>query len=437
MGFDRRFTLGLAAWIMALLVLGAVFLLSLSVPGLAASRILAGLSVAGIVWGLWRHVSRTNQIVARFVEAVRFGDVTARFDRGGGAGFGDLGASLDAAMRQLHAERGQAERDLRHYEALIDDVPVAILTVDAERGVTLANKVARRLFARHDGVQPDDFGIYGTSFASRLAQDGPIRQELLILKFAGGPQHAIVRTAAIGRLGLGVRVVTVEPMQGTLDSVEMATQTDLVRVLTHEILNSLTPVTSLAGTAVILLGEDPPDIADARAAVLTLARRADGLRHFIESYRAVARAPEVRRRNFGAQPFADELRRLFAVDWPTLPLTVDVPSTLNLDADPDLLAQVLINLLRNAAQATHLCEGAAWVRLAMTGDGGQVRIEVEDSGPGIPEPLRRDIFLPFFTTRAEGTGVGLNLARQIVIAHGGSIEVGEGERGGALFSITL
>ena len=301
MGFDRRFTLGLAAWIAALLIVAAGFLLALATPGLAAARILAALLVAGVVWGLWRHVARTNQIVARFVEAVRFGDVTARFDRGGGAGFGDLGASLDAAMRQLHAERGQAERDLRYYEALIDDVPVAILTVDAARGMTLANKVARRLFVRHDGVQPGDFAVYGTSFAHRLAQDGPIRQELLILQFAGGPQHAIVRTAALGRLGLDVRVVTVEPMQGTLDSVEMATQTDLVRVLTHEILNSLTPVTSLAGTAVVLLGEDPPDIPDARAAVLTLARRAEGLRHFIESYRAVGRpcargpAPGLRR----------------------------------------------------------------------------------------------------------------------------------------------
>ncbi|VVS99680.1 ATP-binding protein [Sphingomonas sp. EC-HK361] len=437
MGFDRRFTLGLAAWVAALLVVAAGFLLALATPGLAAARLVAGLLVAGVVWGLWRHVARTNQIVARFVEAVRFGDVTARFDRGGGAGFGDLGATLDAAMRHLHAERGQAERDLRYYEALIDDVPVAVLTVDAARGVTLANKVARRLFVRHDGVQPGDFAVYGTSFAHRLAQDGPVRQELLILQFAGGPQHAIVRTAALGRLGLDVRVVTVEPMQGTLDTVEMATQTDLVRVLTHEILNSLTPVTSLAGTAVVLLGEDPPDIADARAAVLTLARRAEGLRHFIESYRAVARAPEVRRRVFGAQPFADELRRLFLVEWPTLPLTVDVPPALNLDADPDLIAQVLINLLRNAAQATYLREGPAWVRLAMTAEGDRVRIAVEDSGPGVPEALRRDIFLPFFTTRAEGTGVGLNLARQIVIAHGGTIEVGQGAQGGALFSLVI
>ena len=73
----------------------------------------------------------------------------------------------------------------------------------------------------------------------------------------------------------------------------------------------------------------------------------------------------------------------------------------------------------------------------MTGDGDRVRIEVEDSGPGVPEALRRDIFLPFFTTRAEGTGVGLNLARQIVIAHGGTIEVGQGAQGGALFSLVI
>jgi len=437
MAFDRRFTLMLATWIAALLVVLVAFILALATPDLAAARIVAGLLVVGAATGLWRHVERTNVTVARFVEAIRYGDMSARFDGRGGAGFGQLGAALDAAMRELQAKRDQSVRELHYLEALIDDMPVAVLTIDAERGVMPANKVARRLFVLHVGVQPEDYAIYGSTFARRLTADSPVRQELLILHFATGPQHAIVRTATLERLGLSVRVVTVEPMQGTLDAVEMAAQTQLVRVLTHEILNSLTPVTSLAGTAAVLLGDDPPDIADARAAITTLARRAEGLRHFIESYRAVARAPEVRRRRFTAKPFAEELERLFTVDWPLLPLTLAVAEGLTLDADPDLLAQVLINLLRNAAQAASSREGEQWVRLSIAPRGEQVRIEVEDSGPGVPESLRRDVFLPFFTTRAEGTGVGLNLARQIVIAHGGTIDVADGRVGGALFGITL
>jgi two-component system nitrogen regulation sensor histidine kinase NtrY len=116
----------------------------------------------------------------------------------------------------------------------------------------------------------------------------------------------LVRSATLERLGQRTRALSVQPIQGTLDTVEMAAQTDLVRVLTHEILNSLTPVTSLAATAADLLADPAlsadPRVGDARMAVLTLARRAQGLSNFIEAYRAVAQPPEMKRQVFAAPP---------------------------------------------------------------------------------------------------------------------------------------
>ncbi|MGY4398232.1 two-component system nitrogen regulation sensor histidine kinase NtrY [Sphingomonas sp. UYAg733] len=437
MGFDRRFTLVLAGWIVGLIVALIALQLAFQTPGLAVVRILAVAIVAAMVWGLWRHVERTNMLIARFVEALRFGDVTARFDGRGGAGFATLGSALDDAMRKLHTARDEGVQELRFLEALVDDVPVALLTVDDAHGVRLVNKAARRLFDHDQGTRPEDFARYGATFAARLARTGNAGQELLILRLTAGPQRAIVRTGALDRLGLQVRAVTVEPVQGTLDAVEMAAQTDLVRVLTHEILNSLTPVTSLAGTAAAVLDTDPPDIDSARTAMTTLVRRAEGLRHFIDSYRAVAKPPEVKPRAFGAEPFAHELDRLFAADWPQVALTIEVAPNLILEADPDLLAQALINLLRNAAQATSEAgrDGEVRMTIAKRADGG-VLMEVADNGPGVPEAVRKDVFLPFFTTRAAGTGVGLNLVRQIVIAHGGSIDLVDTDEG-AVFRILL
>ena len=437
MGFDRRFTLVLVAWALALFAALVGFIWALGTDGLAAARILAGLIVIAMAAGLWRHIDRTNRTIARFIEALVHGDFATRFDGRGGSGFQALGEALDGAMRGLQAERDRAARELRYLEALVDDMPVALLTVDAAHGVTPANKAARRLFSRHEGVRPEDFAVYGATLAARLAGEGEARQEVLILRMPGGPQRAIVRSASLERLGLSIRAVTVEPVQSALDTIEMAAQTDLVRVLTHEILNSLTPVTSLAGTAAALLDAEPPDVPDARVAVTTLARRAEGLRHFIDSYRAVSHAPVLRRRRFAAAPFADELAKLFAAEWPAVPLTLEVQPDQLLDADPDLLAQVLINLLRNAAQAGLRGSADAWVRLGFTNAAGHIWIDVEDSGTGVPANLRRDIFLPFFTTRAEGTGVGLNLARQVVVAHGGSIDITDGSTGGALFRIIL
>lgn len=441
MGFDRRFTLGLFACILALILALAGTAAVFSAPGFAAARVVALALVGAVVWALWAHVTRTNLAIARFIEALHFGDTAVRFESVEGAGFARLGSALDAAMVRVRERQDVASGELRFLEALVDDMPVALLTIDEDGQVTAANKAARRLFRDAPGTHARDFASYGATFAKRLAEGGP-SEELLMLAIGGRTQNALVRAGTLERLGRRTRAVTVQPIQGTIDAVEMATQTDLVRVLTHEILNSLTPVTSLAATAATLL-EDPdltadPRVADARVAVTTLARRAEGLGHFIEAYRAVARPPDVKRQVFAARPWADELARLFAAEGQqaTLSLSV-VPPSLALEADPDLLAQVVINLLHNAAQALDgkVANPRIALRLEATGEG--VRIEVEDNGPGVPPSLRQDVFLPFFTTRAAGTGVGLNLARQIVVAHGGTIDVADGAEGGALFRIRI
>jgi signal transduction histidine kinase len=203
-------------------------------------------------------------------------------------------------------------------------------------------------------------------------------------------------------------------------------------------------VTSLAHSAVDLMrgvdhGESA-DVADARIAVETLARRADGVMHFVESYRQISRAPEIRARPIDVAAWGRELEALFRASDRAqgIGFTLAVDETLTLDADPDLMSQVLINLIRNGAQAARAHSDAphVWLSYSRTRS-GRAQIEVADNGAGVPEKLRQDIFLPFFTTKKEGTGVGLSLARQVVLAHRGAISVGEREGGGALFRIVI
>jgi signal transduction histidine kinase len=209
-------------------------------------------------------------------------------------------------------------------------------------------------------------------------------------------------------------------------------------------MNSMTPVTSLAHSAVALMrGVDKggdADIADARTAVETLARRADGVMHFVESYRQISRAPEIRSRPIDVAAWGREIEALFRASERAVGIefTLEVDETLTLEADPDLMSQVLINLIRNAGQAAlgHAEAPQVWLTMARTRS-GRTQIEVGDNGPGIPESLRQDIFLPFFTTKQEGTGVGLSLARQVDLAHKGAISVGERKGGGALFRIVV
>ncbi|HEX8303171.1 sensor histidine kinase [Sphingomonas sp.] len=440
MDFDQRFAIGLIAWIALLGVTLLACVAAFATPNLGAARIVALVLAAATLAGLWRHVTRTNRTLAHFLEALKFGDTAVQFDGHGGAGFGELADSLNEVLGRFRAGQDRAAGELRYLDALIDDIPVAVLTVSAEDQVVLANKAARRLFKGEQGTRPEDFAHYGATFARRLASGTP-GEELLILNLGGRPQRVLVSSATLDRLGQRTRALGLQPIQGTLDAVEMAAQTDLVRVLTHEILNSLTPVTSLAATAADLLADPDlvadPRIGDARAAVTTLARRAQGLGNFIEAYREVARMPQIKRQLFAAGPWTGELARLFAAEAPSVPLDLEImPESLGIDADPDLLAQVLINLMHNAAQAMGSMETPRLaLRLLKTREG--IAIEVQDNGPGVPEQLRQDVFLPFFTTRATGTGVGLNLARQIVVAHGGSIDVTDAPDGGALFRIVL
>ena len=445
-GFRRRFLVGLLWRVALLLGTAFAFVYSLGIANLAAARLLAALVCLGAVLGLWRYIQRTNVELARFVEAVRFGDFSQSFAHlHEGSGFSEIGEALDSGMRQLREERGRLSDTSQFYEAVLDDAPTALLTVDSEGRVELTNKAARRLLVRHNGVRVEDFAEYGDAFARSLAETEVGRPRLVPLTLDAIPQTAMITAAAVHRLGGTVRVVAVQPMQSEIDAVELAAQSDLVRVLTHEIMNSMTPVTSLAQTDARLMRDadkgGDPEVSDARAAVETLSRRADGVMHFVESYRQFSRAPMVRRRMFEVLGWARELEALFLASEASagVALRLEVArQNLTLDADPDLMCQVLINMLKNAAEAASAHSPAPEVRLTFTlAAGGRTQIDVADNGPGIPDALQHEVFLPFFTTKQKGTGVGLSLARQVVLAHHGSITLLRSESGGALFRIIL
>jgi signal transduction histidine kinase len=247
----------------------------------------------------------------------------------------------------------------------------------------------------------------------------------------------------VARLDRPVTVLSILPVQSELGALEVAAQADLVRVLTHEIMNSLTPVTSLARTGADLVAtaaKRDNALADAKMATETVARRAEGILRFVESYREFARAPDIHRRQFKAKAWAEEIMRLALANAAdrNIDARVEVePKTMSLTADPELLAQVLLNLLRNSIRATAGFDKAIVVLGLAREPNGHFRIEVRDNGPGIPDGRREDIFLPFYTTHKGGSGVGLSFARQVALAHGGSICALDAPEGGATLRMVI
>ena len=241
-----------------------------------------------------------------------------------------------------------------------------------------------------------------------------------------------------------------QDIQSEIDATQAEAWQDLVRVLTHEIMNSITPVTSLAQTAAELVddvvretGPEAPfaeELEDVQSAVSTVARRSGSLMQFIDSYRQITRLAPPEKKRVALADLFDTVTSLAAAEWHdprvTLSSSVD-PSGLYVYADRDLLEPVLLNLLRNAWQATRDAEDPTVELRGRLNRRGNTVIEVDDNGHGVPAEIATRIFVPFFTTREGGSGVGLALARQVMIAHGGFIRLGQKKAAGTVFTLTF
>jgi signal transduction histidine kinase len=221
---------------------------------------------------------------------------------------------------------------------------------------------------------------------------------------------------------------------------EATAMRDLLQVVNHELMNSLTPITSLSQTALDLLPpEGSANIDRVRTALTRVAERSSQLLHFAESYRALAKLPPPRPVPADPRVWLDGAVELTRARWRQVTIATDLePLPPRLTVDAEQLAQALLNLLANACEAALSGGGPATVAVRVTPLGERCEIAIEDNGPGVPAELEDRIFLPFFTTKAEGSGIGLALARQIVAGHGARLRVDRSATlGGARFSFVL
>ena len=324
------------------------------------------------------------------------------------------------------------------------------MTIHGDNSVILQNNASRRLFGTAHVVRVGDFRQFGNGFYKAISEAIPGNRELVAFTVDGDEYKLTLATSEVAVEGDSQRVISLQDIQTELDETQAEAWQDLVKVLTHEIMNSITPVTSLAKTASdvvedIVQNTDPKaamadDLSDLKDAVTTLARRSDSLMQFVDSYRQVTRMTPPHKKRIRLDELFEATERLVMAEWPVASVEVKCevqPPGLDVYADRDLLEPVLLNLLHNAWYATESIEGAQIELKSRLNRRGNVIIEVSDNGVGVPEEMASKIFVPFFTTRRGGSGVGLALARQVMIAHGGFIRVATNKTGGAKFTLTF
>jgi signal transduction histidine kinase len=326
------------------------------------------------------------------------------------------------------------EREARTLAAYLDHAPVPLLAVE-EDALTALNLAARRFFGVDARLPKPPAALVAAVEAAV-----PGERVTVVLEVEGAPRAYALTIAELTSGGALSRIAALVDVQAEIQAAEAAALRDLVQVLSHEITNSLTPVTSLAQTASELLKSSrSEDLAAARDAVATVARRSDGLLRFMTAYRQLARVPAPRPAETSVAGLVADAVLLFRSRWEASGVRLEVAPTPDfmVRVDRDLIVQALMNLLANAAEAALVGDGPPLVQLsAERTRHDRLAITVEDSGPGIGTADAELLFRPFYTTKAEGTGVGLAVVRQIVLAHGGHVAVEAGERG-ARFTVLL
>lgn len=450
MGF-KRFSFLLTVRLVMLFITTSCLALLVINPGYhAASLLVAGIALSQVM-EIVRFVRLTNDDLTRFLDALRYGDFGQKFDHAGmGAGFGELGRAFSEILERFRAYRSQQEKDLKHMKALVEHVPVPLMSVHGDGSIDLHNNSARRLFGNAHISRISDLSPFGEEFKKLVTTLRPGERVLVTFKADEMEQTLTMAATELVVAGNRERLISLQDIQSELDVAQLKAWQDLVRVLTHEIMNSITPVASLAKTSTDLVddaikkaegqAELVEELQDVRDAVDTVARRSDSLMHFVQSYRRLTRLPSPEKENLNIAALVDTSVKVASAGWsqssPAINITVS-SDTLEVLADPDMLDQVLINLIKNAEQALLEVENPTIDIKCRINRRGRVVLEVADNGPGIPKDLQNKIFVPFYTTKREGSGVGLALTRQVMIAHGGSVLLSETEGGGATFVLTF
>jgi two-component system, NtrC family, nitrogen regulation sensor histidine kinase NtrY len=384
----------------------------------------------GYSFALRGRVTRQLQTLANLLSALREGDYSIRA-RGASVedALGEVTTEVNALGETLREQRLGALEATALARTVMAEIDVAIFAFDAEGHLRLINRAGERLLAqpaeRLLGRGAAELGLAdclnGSSAEGKSNGEGPANGEgaasrTLQKKFPGGAGRWGVRRGVFRAQGRPHQLLVLSDLTRELREEELGAWRRLVRVLGHELNNSLTPIRSIAGSLESLLARDPRPADwrdDMRRGLSIIGSRSESLGRFMQAYARLARLPQPRLEPVNV---GDLVRRAAALET-RLAVEIVPGADVTVRADADQLEQLLINLLRNAVDASLQTGGR--VRAGWSSAAGALDLWIEDGGPGLPNTA--NLFVPFFTTKPGGTGIGLVLSRQIAEAHNGTL----------------
>lgn len=423
-----------------ILLLAATILLLiylLQQTSLFATSLIVGAVVVVQIISLIHYVEKTNRDLARFLASIKYSDFSQTFSTGQrGSAFQELNAAFAEVISEFQRARSEKETQYRYLQTLVQHIGLAILSFDQAGKVDLINNAAKRLLRVSHLKNIKSLESFSPRLVQTLMSSRAGEKTLVKVEDEDETLTLAVYATEFRLPDRSITLVSMQDIESELAEQEMAAWQKLIRVLTHEIMNSVTPIASLASTVndLVAKAEESSEEGsvrvtseakeDIREAASTIHKRSEGLLHFVDAYRNLTRIPKP---NFEIFPVANLLERVAQlmknqVEKQGIELVIRTePETLELTADPELIEQILINLMVNSIEALKEAPAGRIELKSLLDARGRVLITVTDNGVGITEDLRERIFTPFFTTKKDGSGIGLSLSKQIMRLHKGSI----------------
>lgn len=415
-----------------------------------AAGFLVGLTIVFQVWSFQRLVNKSHQDLKQFLRLIQNSDFTShvRSDSLGGQS-GDVEQLMNQIQSEFQKLHLLAEERLHFLQRVVQHIGISLVVLRSDGTVEMTNPAMKKLLGPGAIRSIDTIAERNENLARTLREIGDRDKVTINFHAAAGLRKLVLNAACFEQQSGAFKLVTIRDATTELAEQEMEAWEKLVRVLTHEIMNSVTPIASLAGTVDEMFDEvdkatDPNeadnDIENMRSALKTIRRRSEGLLHFLKSYRSLTSIPTPSLQIIPVTELFERVEQLsrarIDTDRITLSSSID-PASLEITADLNLIEQVLINLINNALQSINESDTGSIHLAASLKDNGQVVIQVSDNGPGIPPDLLDKIFIPFFTTRANGNGIGLSLSRQIMRKHKGDLDVISNPNDQTVFSLNF
>jgi len=430
---DFRFRVAFRVVLLGLVM--ALFVFMVGRPNMIFAAGLTSLIIVGQLVELYRFTSQTNRKLTRFLESVKYSDFLSGFanDNKLGKSFRELNAAFNEVLEAFRNTRTEKEEHWQYLNTIVQQVRTGIISFDPDGEVQLMNTIAKRFI-----------GIAGLKNINELADKNPrLYQALMEVQsgksslYKAGNEYLLTLQATELRIrGATVKLVTLQNIQTELQKQELDAWQNLTRVLRHEIMNSITPISSLTSTLREILDHDmtknedhyellTEGAEDLREGLTTIENRSKGLIKFIDAYREYTSLPQPKIKSILVKSLLEKVAQFMKPELKktTIQFEFNCESEfITIQGDEEMIEQVLINLIKNSIEALESIPNAS-IKLIGRIQDNSVIIEVSDNGPGIiPEAIER-IFIPFFTTKKTGSGIGLALSRQIMQMHSGSISV--------------